>query len=155
MRSHLKAISLALTAAWLVSCGNSADSAPEVKTQLSSSGQTAQVIPAAAKAELTPMERGAKLFKRCKACHTLEDGGRNKVGPNLWDIWGNKAASREGFAYSKALIAADITWNDETFDAYIKKPNAFVPGTRMSFVGIKKDQDRADLLLYLKAETTP
>jgi len=65
------------------------------------------------------------------------------------------AASREDFKYSKALVAADITWDDTSLEAYIKKPKDYVPGTRMSFVGIKDAQDRADLLLYLKAQTTP
>jgi len=101
------------------------------------------------------MERGKILYKRCKACHTLDEGGKSKVGPNLWNIWNSKAASREGFAYSKAMKAADITWDDAALDAYIKRPKDFVPGTRMSFIGIKKEQDRADLLLYMKAQTTP
>jgi len=145
--------SFTLIAIMLAACGG--DNTPEVKTKRSPSGETAQVIKTAAKKDLTPMERGEKLFRRCKACHTLEDGGRNKVGPNLWALWDSKAASRDGFAYSKALIASDITWNDETIEAYIKKPKEYVPGTRMSFIGIKKEQDRADLLLYLKAQTTP
>jgi len=149
-----KHASFILATAVLTACGG-ADSAPEVRQQTSPTGQTEQIIPAKAKAERSPMERGAILFKRCKACHTLEEGGRKKVGPNLWAIWGSKAASREDFKYSKALVAADITWDDTSLEAYIKKPKDYVPGTRMSFVGIKDAQDRADLLLYLKAQTTP
>lgn len=148
-----KLSSLAICTALLTACGN-ADNVPEVKTQASPSGQTAQVIPAAKKVR-TPMERGAILYKRCKACHTLKAGGKQKLGPNLWQIWDSKAASREGFAYSKAMIASKIIWDDASLDAYIKKPKEFVPGTRMSFIGIKKEKDRADLLLYLKAQTTP
>lgn len=104
---------------------------------------------------MTPMERGARLYKRCKACHTLEDGGKHKVGPNLWAIYGAKAGAKEGFNYSKAMTASDIVWDDATMDAYIKKPAEFIKGGRMSFVGIKKQEDRDALFLYLKAQTTP
>jgi len=143
-----------IAATFLTACGNDG-STPEAQVKTDPSGKPAQVIQVAAKAERTPMERGAILFKRCKACHTLNEGGRNKLGPNLWAIWDSQAASREGFAYSKALTAAGITWDDASLDAYIKKPKDFVPKTRMNFIGIKKEQDRADLLLYLKAQTTP
>ena len=115
--------------------------------------ETAPIVQTAAKA--TPMERGAKLYKRCKACHTLEDGGKHKVGPNLWDIYGAKAGAKEGFNYSKVMAASEIIWDDETLDAYIKKPSEFMKGNRMSFVGIKKAEDREALLLYMKAQTTP
>jgi cytochrome c len=101
------------------------------------------------------MERGAKLYKRCRACHTLEDGGKHKVGPNLWDIYGKKAGSQRGFKYSKIMAASEIVWDDTTLDGYIAKPSTFMKGNRMSFVGIKKAEDRTDLLLFLKAETTP
>ena len=153
MHTLTKTAAITLTAILLTACGN-ASSAPEVGTQ---SGPITQRTPATpvAKKVRTPMERGKILYKRCKACHTLDEGGKNKVGPNLWNIWNSKAASREGFAYSKALKAADITWDDAALDAYIKKPMDFVPGTRMSFIGIKKEQDRADLLLYMKTQTTP
>ncbi|MEP1229701.1 MAG: cytochrome c family protein [Litorimonas sp.] len=137
----------------LTACGQAVSPA-QTNSKPSTNGQT-QHVTLAAKKDLTPMERGAKLFRRCKSCHTLEDGGSNKLGPNLWNIWGRKAAAQEGFAYSKALTASDITWDDSTLDAYIKKPKELVPGTRMTFIGIKKAQDRADLLLYLKAQTTP
>lgn len=101
------------------------------------------------------MERGAKLYKRCKACHTLEEGGKHKVGPNLWDIYGAKAGSKDGFTYSKVMAASELIWNDETLDAYIKKPSEFMKGNRMSFVGIKKAEDREAVLLYMKSKTTP
>ena len=104
---------------------------------------------------LTPMERGARLYKRCRACHTLEDGGKHKVGPNLWAIYGAKAGAKEGFNYSKAMATSKVVWDDETLDAYIKKPSEFMKGNRMSFVGIKKAEDREALLLYMKAQTTP
>jgi len=102
---------------------------------------------------MTQIERGAKLYKRCKACHTLEEGGKHKVGPNLWAIYGQKAGSKEGFAYSKVMKASEVVWNNETMDGYIKKPSVFMKGNRMTFVGIKKQEDRDALQVYLKAKT--
>jgi len=102
----------------------------------------------------TPMERGAKLYKRCKACHTLNESGKHKVGPNLWGVYGSKAGSKEGFKYSKVMTASEVIWDDATLDAYIKKPSEFMKGNRMSFVGLKKEEDRKAVLLYMKAQTT-
>jgi len=95
-------------------------------------------------------EKGAKVFKKCKACHTIEKDGKNKVGPNLFGIVGQKSAQVEGFKYSKAMKAADLTWDDSNLDQYLTKPRAFVKGTKMSFAGIKKESQRQDLLAYLK-----
>ena len=86
-------------------------------TQAVKTTQTAQVIPVAS--EMTPLEHGAKIYKRCKACHTLDEDGKHKVGPNLWDIYGAKAGSKEGFNYSKVMAASDVIWTDETMDAYM------------------------------------
>jgi len=104
---------------------------------------------------ITPLERGRKLYARCKTCHTLEEGGKHRVGPNLWDVYGKKAGSRPDFAYSKVMKASDVIWTDETIDAYIAKPATFMKGNRMSFVGIKKAEDRAALLEYLRENTQP
>ena len=135
----------------LASCGGGGEStstpAPTPKAETAPIVQTAST--------LTPMERGAKLYKRCKACHTLEDGGKHKVGPNLWAIYGAKAGSKEGFNYSKVMAASDLIWDDASLSGYIQKPSEFMKGNRMSFVGIKKQEDRDALLLYLRAETTP
>ena len=108
-----------------------------------------------AKVEMTPVQRGAKLYSRCRACHTLEQGGPNKVGPNLWDLYGSKTASKEGFAYSKAMKAADIIWDETTVDGYLKKPGTYMPGNKMTFIGLKKQEDRDAIQAYLKAKTTP
>ncbi len=106
-------------------------------------------------AELTPVQRGAKVYTKCRACHTLEENGRHKVGPNLWDFYGSKAASKEGFAYSKAMKAADIIWDETTLDGYLKKPGTYMPGNKMSFIGLKKQADRDAVQAYLKEKTTP
>lgn len=142
---------LILPAILLAACGGTDESTP-----ISSSAPTPQSAPIVQTAStLTPMERGAKLYKRCKACHTLEEGGKHKVGPNLWNIYGAKAGSKDGFNYSKAMAASEVVWDDTTLDAYIQKPSTFMKGNRMSFVGIKKAEDREAVLLYMKSKTTP
>ncbi|MEH6525991.1 MAG: cytochrome c family protein [Sneathiella sp.] len=94
--------------------------------------------------------KGAKVFKKCKACHTIEKGGKNKIGPNLFGVVGRKSAEVEGFKYSKAMKATDLTWDDSNLDQYLTKPKAFIKGNKMSFAGIKKEKQRQDLIAYLK-----
>ncbi|MBO0335268.1 cytochrome c family protein [Sneathiella sp. CAU 1612] len=94
--------------------------------------------------------KGEKVFKKCQACHTVEQGGKNKIGPNLYAIVGKKSASVEGYDYSKAMQEANLTWDDETLSEYLKKPKALVKGTKMSFAGLKKESDRENLIAYLK-----
>jgi len=101
------------------------------------------------------LERGAVVYKKCRVCHTLKDGEKHLVGPNLYNTMGKIAGQKDGFSYSKALLAANVTWTDENLDAYFEKPMKFIPGNRMSFVGIRKAEDRAALIEYLRQETTP
>ena len=94
--------------------------------------------------------KGEKVFKKYKACHTIEQGGKNKIGPNLFGIVGKKSGSAEGYKYSKAMENADLTWDEATLNEYLKKPKALVKGTKMSFAGLKKESDRDNLIAYLK-----
>ncbi len=93
--------------------------------------------------------KGKKVFNKCKTCHTF-DPGKKKIGPHLKGIIGRKSALVEGYKYSKAMKAADVTWDEETLDEYLKKPKAFIKGTKMTFAGLKKESQRQDVIAYLK-----
>lgn len=100
--------------------------------------------------------KGAKIFARCKACHTVEEGGPDRIGPNLHGVFGRTAGTKDGFNFSKAMIAKGeegLVWTDETMFEYLHKPSAMVPGTSMSFPGLKKDADVNNLIAYLKQES--
>lgn len=94
---------------------------------------------------------GAKLSKKCKACHGFDKDGKNKVGPNLWDIVGNAIAGVEGYKYSGALTDMGGEWTYDNLDAFLTKPKTFAPGTKMSFSGLKSPEDRANLSAFLRS----
>ena len=94
--------------------------------------------------------RGVKVFKKCKACHTVDKGGKNKIGPNLWDVVNSEAGKRAGFSYSKAMLAKGGTWNYDNLGGFLAKPKAWLPGTKMAFAGLKKARDRASVIAYLR-----
>ena len=98
------------------------------------------------------VEKGEKVFKRCKACHKVEDG-KNGVGPHLFGIVGRSVASVDGYKYSDGMTAyagSDAVWDAARLDAYLKAPKKEVKGTKMAFAGLKKDEQRADIIAYLE-----
>ena len=126
-----------------------------------STGSSADADPAppAADAPLTDLlagadiERGKTLYFQCRACHTLNAGGMNKVGPNLYGVFGRKAGLAEGFAYSDAMANDETVWDNESMDDWLERPSEYMPGNRMVFVGVKDARDRANLIVYLRKET--
>jgi cytochrome c len=96
--------------------------------------------------------KGEKVYKKCKACHSLE-AGKKKVGPSLAGIFGRTAGTTEGFKFSKAMKKSGIVWDEKTMDEFLAKPKKVIPKTRMAFPGLKKEADRANLIAYLKENT--
>lgn len=96
-------------------------------------------------------EAGLKAAKPCLACHTFDQGGPNKVGPNLYEVVNRDVGKHEGFAYSPAMAAFGGKWDFERLDTYLTNPKGVVPGTKMAFAGIKKPDDRANLIMYLRS----
>lgn len=95
-------------------------------------------------------DKGMSLFKKCKACHTTDQGGRNLVGPNLWNVVDRAKGSLDSYKYSGAMKAKGGVWDYADMDAFLKKPSAFVAKTKMSFAGMKKATDRAAMIAYLR-----
>ncbi|MCW0200142.1 c-type cytochrome [Sphingopyxis sp.] len=96
---------------------------------------------------------GEQIFKRCMACHTIDKGGSNGIGPNLHGVVGRAVASHEGFSYSGAMKAKGGAWDEATLDHFLTAPMKALPGTRMAFAGIADAADRKALILYLKAQS--
>lgn len=101
-------------------------------------------------ASADPAAGGAYANKVCVACHSLNEGGKAVVGPNLYGVVGGPHAHMKGFAYSDALKAKQGPWTFDELNEWLRKPNAYAPGTRMSFPGIKDDKLRADVIAYLR-----
>jgi cytochrome c len=97
--------------------------------------------------------KGADVFKKCASCHSIAQGGANGIGPNLWGTLGEEIGKgKGGYAFSEALSGKGGKWDFESMNAWLKNPKAFAPGTKMSFAGLSKGEDRANLLAYLNSE---
>ena len=94
---------------------------------------------------------GEKVFNQCKACHTVE-AGKNRVGPSLHGVVGRKAGTVEGFNYSPAMKEYGQTWTPENLDKYLSDPKGAIPGNKMAFAGLKKPEDRANVIAWLSQQ---
>jgi cytochrome c len=115
-------------------------------------GGAAAEKPIAALLQTADVAKGEEVFKKCVACHTINAGGANGTGPNLYGVMGKKHGHVAGFAYSPGMLAKAGNWDFEGMNAWLKSPKKYVEGTKMSFAGLSKGEDRANIIAYLNAQ---
>ena len=115
-----------------------------------SSSESGDIMKLLASANVTD---GEKVFKKCAACHSIAKGGSNKIGPALWGVLGRKAGSVADYKYSKALISHGKSWSFEEMNGFLIKPKEWIKGTKMAFAGLKKETDRAAVILYMNEKS--
>ena len=101
----------------------------------------------------TSAAEGAKIFKKCAACHSIAEGGKNKIGPALWGVLGRQAGSLPDYKYSKAMAAYGKKWSFEEMNGFLIKPKDWIKGTKMSYAGLKNEKERAAVILYMNENT--
>ena len=101
----------------------------------------------------TSAAEGAKVFKKCAACHSIAQGGKNKIGPALWGVLGRQAGSLPDYKYSKAMAAHGKKWSFEEMNGFLIKPKDWIKGTKMSYAGLKSEKERAAVILYMNENT--
>ena len=123
----------------------------------SSAAETAEkvqeVVDIKALLAMGDLAHGEKVFKKCSACHMIAADGKNMIGPNLWNVIGRTAGSVSDYKYSKAMIAHGKEWSFEEMNSYLIKPQAHIKGTKMAFAGLRKEKDRASVILYMNSKS--
>ncbi len=148
-----KSMVLACTAILVAGCSGAEDSGDSAETPDTATAQdaVAETEPEVQLSELAM--QGKRLYLRCQACHTVEANGPHLVGPNLHGLIGATAGAKEGYAFSSQLSNSGLVWDRETLDKWIEAPQQLVPGNKMAFAGLPKEEDRAALIQYLDEAT--
>ncbi len=110
-----------------------------------------ETVDIAALLAMGSVDHGKKVFKKCSACHSIKKGGRNNIGPALYNVLGRNMGALEDYKYSKALIAFGKDWTFQEMNSFLIKPASYIKGTKMAFAGLKKEKDRASVILYMNA----
>ena len=118
-------------------------------TSTSASEQVEEKIDIAVLMAMGDATSGEKIFKKCAACHSINKGGKNNIGPALYNVVGRKVGEISGYKYSKALAAYDKNWNFEELNGFLLKPSKWIKGTKMAYAGLRKEKDRASVIKYL------
>ena len=128
-----------------------------VSASTSSSDKETKVVEAVdikALLAMGDLGHGEKVFKKCSACHMIASGGKNMIGPNLWSVIGRTAGSVSDYKYSKAMLAYGKEWTFEEMNSYLIKPQAYIKGTKMAFAGLRKEKDRASVILFMNSKSS-
>lgn len=143
----------------LTACGGGGDSGTEAaqqaeapKPEATDAEKLARVASLPAPYNTADLENGRRKFGMCRSCHTLDEHGPKMTGPHLDELFGRRAGTHDDYNYSEALKQSGIVWDAAALDQWIESPRAMVPGTKMSFAGLKDPKDRIDVIGYLKAE---
>lgn len=153
MRPLLAALGLSVL---LAGCGPSASetAAPAKPERVVSDAEKAAILASLpAPWNEGDLENGRRAFARCRSCHTINEGGSNMTGPNLWGLFGRTAGTHPGFNYSDAVKTAGFAWDGERLDHWLENPRTFLPGNKMTFPGLPDATDRRDVIAWLKVET--
>jgi len=119
----------------------------------SAASSTVQTVDIAALLAMGTVDHGKKVFKKCSACHSIKKGGRNNIGPALYNVLGRNMGALGDYKYSKALIAFGKDWTFDEMNSFLIKPTSYIKGTKMAFAGLKKEKDRASVILYMNANS--
>ena len=149
----LAALSVALAACSKDDGASSKASAPATAPTPTDAQKAAALASLPAPYNTGDLANGQSKFALCRSCHTIAEGGPNMTGPNLYGVFGRKAGAVADYNYSDAVKAAGFVWDGEHLDKWLADPRGFMPGTKMSFAGLKDPKDRIDLIAYLKVET--
>ena len=121
----------------------------EANTESNSSTKAEATVDISALLSMGDADHGKKVFKKCSACHSVKEGGKNKIGPALYGVLGRNMAGLEDYKYSKALMDFGKSWTFDEMNSFLIKPTSYIKGTKMAFAGLKKEKDRASVILYM------
>jgi cytochrome c len=144
----------AVMLAALGGCGGGDDGGDaKAPAELTDAQRTAILASLPAPYNAADLANGKARFAQCRSCHTLTQGGPDLVGPNLYGVFGRQVGSKAGYSYSEAVQKAEFVWDGPHLDKWLADPRGFLPGTKMTFPGIKADADRRDVIAYVMVET--